>query len=118
MEAHEFIFSVENWIEAMSLEDTTHALDLLRESLENSKNVSDETIARCFPKIGAFYRNELVRGMELYLEGMAEKDAGKTQHGQRLMDEFRKHSQGMRTWEIQNYEPGDRARRAVVKATL
>lgn len=62
-------------------EDHDLALGLLRKSLDKSHNVSDASLSLLDAELPNHYRNEFQRGLELYLEGVAQDDREKASVG-------------------------------------
>lgn len=58
---------------------------LMETSLAEAKNVSDEMLDKLHPQLKRFYRENLIRGQTLYLEGLRDGDPSKQAAAVRTM---------------------------------
>ena len=87
----------------MSKKQEAEYFDLIEKGIELSKKVSDESLNYLHPELKVLYREYLIRGTELYYQGVKSGDIKKQMEGDEKMVKW------IRYWESNNKEIAEKA---------
>lgn len=74
--------------ELMSPEDSEKMLKFMKRALEEARLVVIEIMNRHYPDFGNHYKDEFIKGLELFIEGSEKNDNLKLLAGQMLVDKW------------------------------